>query len=124
MTVVLGLIPLPLSAYHAKAIAGFASRVLPPQHGPPVNTHTRRIWDLPRSAFELINPAWNEQLGQILANVVKDLGIKTKVHVELLKLSMLGTVAVSDYSRPNSNRKPGVFGNLVVYLPSQHEAGF
>lgn len=84
----IGLIPLPLSDYHAKAIAGFFSRILSPQPGPPSDTDTRRLWEVSCSAFELINPAWDAQLRKILDDVVKDLGIKAAVHVELVKMSL------------------------------------
>lgn len=119
----LGLITIPLSDYHTKAIAGFFSRTLPPQPGPPVDTNTRRILELPSSALELINPAWNAQLEQIVANVVKDLGIKTSVHVELCKLNLYEKDALLSNSRRDNNRKPGVFGSLVIYLSSQHDGG-
>ncbi|RDI80719.1 hypothetical protein Vi05172_g9399 [Venturia inaequalis] len=117
----LGLIPLPLSDYHAKTIVEFLSRPSPLLPEPLIDGESRQVWELPRSAFELINSAWNAQLEQILAKVVKDLGIKTKVDVDLRKLSLYETGAVFNDPHRGNFRRPGMFGSLVVFLPSQHE---
>ncbi|QDS73369.1 hypothetical protein FKW77_007170 [Venturia effusa] len=120
----LGIIPLPLSDHHAKAIIEFVSKISPPQSGMSADTVTRVAWELPCSAFELINPAWNAQLQQIVANAVVHLGVKSKVHVELHKLTLYEKDANQTISHCMSRSgKLGMFGSLEIYLPSQYEGG-
>jgi hypothetical protein len=87
-----------------------------------VDIDVRRVWQLEPSQFALRNDAWHEALTGIVDAVKHDLGIRGKVSAELYKLLVYDK---GSFFKPHrdSEKSPGMFGTLVVCLPSRHEGG-
>lgn len=87
-----------------------------------VDTDVRRVWQLEPSQFTLRNPAWSEALVSVVDAVKHEFGIRGKVTAELYKLLVYDK---GSFFKPHrdSEKIPGMFGTLVVCLPSRHEGG-
>lgn len=87
-----------------------------------VDTTVRKTWELDPSCFQCRNPAWISYLGSLAQQTVKDLGVGVDVRAELHKLLLYEEGA---FFRPHkdSEKVPGMFGTLVICLPSEHTGG-
>ncbi|KAH6625191.1 hypothetical protein C7974DRAFT_376744 [Boeremia exigua] len=92
----LGTVGLPLSIRDAKAIAS-VSKKSPFGKGDEtlVDESVRKTWDLDLTEFECCNPKWQFALQQLVSQAIQGLGVQA----------------------------PGMFGTLVVCLPSEHTGG-
>ncbi len=118
-----GPIGVPVTSRDAKRLMAKASQA-PYGRGEAtiVDTDVRRVWQLESSQFALRNAAWNEALAGVVDAVKRDLGIRGKVTAELYKLLVYEK---GSFFKPHrdSEKMPGMFGTLVVCLPSRHEGG-
>jgi hypothetical protein len=119
----IGPIGVPVAPADAKRIIGKASQA-PYGRGEAtiVDTDVRRVWQLEPSKFSLRNTAWSEALAGVVDVVKRDLGIHGKVSAELYKLLVYEK---GSFFKPHrdTEKAPGMFGTLVVCLPSRHEGG-
>ncbi len=121
-----GTIGLPLSQNDAKTIISKAQQS-PFGKGTEtiVDTTVRKSWQLDPSQFSLRNPQWIPIVGKILSEVCEALYVQAglgNVHAELYKLLLYEEGA---FFKPhqNSEKAPGMFGTLVICLPSAHQGG-
>lgn len=120
-----GSLRLPLSPDDAKAIISKA-RQSPFGKGSEtiVDTSIRKSWQLDPSQFTIQNPNWEQQIDNILSDVRSglDLGAGMKFSAELYKLLLYEEGA---FFKPHkdSEKAPGMFGTLVICLPSEHQGG-
>ena len=122
----IGRVGLPLSERDALALAqncsqgpfGKGERIL-------TDTSVRKRWELDPTQFSLRNPSWNQFIA-FLRSIVRDqLGLKCNfedVSAQLYKLLLYEEGAFSN-AHQNSEPTPGMFGTLVVCLPSHHQGG-
>ena len=85
----------------------------------------QKAWELNEGQFFLRNPTWDEQIAKLLKAAVSGLGLKadpTQVRAELHNLMLYGEGAAF-LPRQDSGKADGMFGTLVVSLPSKHEGG-
>jgi hypothetical protein len=119
-----GPIGLPLSVEMAKRIIRHAS---PYQKGSkaPVDESVQKSWELNADQFFLRNPAWTEQIQKLLKAVVPGLGLKVDPKQVRGELSNLVVHEEGAFFLPHQDSKKadGMFGTLVVSLPSKHEGG-
>ncbi len=119
----IGSIGVPVAPADAKRIIGKASQA-PYGLGEAtiVDTDVRRVWQLEPSQFALRNDAWNEALTGIVDAVKHDLGIRGKVNAELYKLLVYDK---GSFFKPHRDTEKiaGMFGTLVMCLPSRYEGG-
>src|SRR5262249_28048335 len=119
----IGSIGVPVAPADAKRIIGKA-RQAPYGLGEAtiVDTEVRRVWQLEPSKFELRNAAWSAAVAGVVDAVKGDLGIRGKVTAELYKLLVYEK---GSFFKPHRDTEkiPGMFGTLVVCLPSRHEGG-
>ncbi|KAF2209750.1 hypothetical protein CERZMDRAFT_100156 [Cercospora zeae-maydis SCOH1-5] len=89
-----------------------------------IDQSVRRTWELNRDQFRLCNPAYNAMLNHVLGKVRTELGIPqgTSIQAHAYKLLIYEQGAMF---RPHTDTEkvPGMFGTLVVCLPSAHEGG-
>ncbi|KAN0080621.1 hypothetical protein V8E54_003825 [Elaphomyces granulatus] len=121
-----GPISLPLSAEVAKKIIQ-ASHVSPYGKGSEtlVNESVRKTWELNTDQFSLRNPEWSSQLEELLQAAVSGLGLMAEpaeIKAELYKLLVYEEGAFF-LPHQDSEKVDGMFGTLVVSLPSKHEGG-
>jgi predicted 2-oxoglutarate/Fe(II)-dependent dioxygenase YbiX len=118
-----GSIGVPVVPADAKRVIGKASQA-PYGRGEAtiVDTDVRRVWQLESSQFSLRNDAWSEALAGVVDAVKRDFGIRGKVTAELYKLLVYEKGSFFKAHR-DTEKVPGMFGTLVVCLPSRHEGG-
>jgi 2OG-Fe(II) oxygenase superfamily len=121
-----GPISLPLLAETAKKIIQ-ASHVSPYGKGGKtlVDKSVRKSWELNADQFSLRNPAWSRQIEKLLQAAVSGLGLMTRpteIKAELYKLLVYEEGAFF-LPHQDSEKADGMFGTLVVSLPSKHEGG-
>ena len=121
-----GPIGLPLSTEMAKRIIQ-ASHASPYGKGSEtlVDESVRKSWELNADQFFLRNPAWTAQIEKLLKAVVPGLGLTaepTQVRAEIYKLVVYEEGAFF-LPHQDSEKTDGMFGTLVVSLPSKHEGG-
>ncbi|KAF9777670.1 hypothetical protein IL306_004346 [Fusarium sp. DS 682] len=107
-------IPLPLTDHYAEIIKGLCDAAKG------TNGTTQNIWELDRSQFDLINPAWPSCLDRIAQEITKELGFEnTFLCLENLTLQKPGPMArQSEGLEPNC-----AIGHISVCLPSEHRGG-
>lgn len=122
----IGLVGLPLSTKDAKAIIR-CSKQAPFGRGDEtvVDISVRRTWELDTSKFEIRNPAWVEYLSDLKSKAIDALGVSASpsdIRAEPYKLLLYEKDAFFKAHR-DTEKVPGMFGTLVVCLPSKHNGG-
>ncbi|KAF9879326.1 hypothetical protein CkaCkLH20_02869 [Colletotrichum karsti] len=87
-----------------------------------VDTSVRNTWELDPSQFELRSPSWTTVLRQLTTIVARDLGINAPIVAELYKLLVYEKGAMFK-AHVDTEKIPGMFGTLVICLPSPHDGG-
>ncbi|KAI9371703.1 hypothetical protein BJX61DRAFT_543396 [Aspergillus egyptiacus] len=122
-----GRIGLPVAPDIAQRIARACSlRQHAQGSGTSVNESEQTISQLDPAQFSLRNPKWHLQLRAILAQVVPSLGINiypSEVSADLHKLLLHDKNSVSSLPHHGPEEIDGMFGTLVICLPSEHDGG-
>ncbi|KAI1381983.1 hypothetical protein F4677DRAFT_11617 [Hypoxylon crocopeplum] len=87
-----------------------------------VDTSVRNTWELDASMLKFCNPQWQSFLQQLCLTVQSQLGVKSNIKAELYKMLIYETGAMFK-SHTDSIKAPGMFGTLVICLPSVHDGG-
>ena len=122
----LGIIGLPLSKHDARAVISQA-RESPFGKGDQtlVDQTVRKSWELNPTQFQTRNPAWQSAVQDIVSVAYQDFHLAcgvANVKAELYKL-LLYEEGAFFRSHQDSEKAPGMFGTLVICLPSLHEGG-
>ena len=120
-----GLVGLPLSANDARAIVSKSRKsAFGKATETRVDDSVRRTWELNPGEFSLQNPKWQEAITDIFPQVIQKLSLNRpeRIRAELHKLLLYEEGA---FFKPHqdSEKTPGMFGTLVVALPSPHQGG-
>ncbi|KAK3400751.1 hypothetical protein B0T20DRAFT_152426 [Sordaria brevicollis] len=88
-----------------------------------VDTSVRNTWELDASQFTFTDPNWPGYLQSIINDVASDLGIiNSPIRAEIYKMLLYERGAMFK-SHTDTEKVPGMFGTLVVSLPSAHQGG-
>lgn len=87
-----------------------------------VDTSVRKTWELDATSFEGQNPAWTPFLDARVKQTIADLGVQVSAHAEKYKLLLYEEGAFFKAHR-DSEKSSGMFGTLVIRLPSEHRGG-
>ncbi|KAF3009974.1 hypothetical protein E8E13_011285 [Curvularia kusanoi] len=119
----LGVVGLPLSDRDAKAIAALCKRS-PFGRGDEtvVDESVRKTWELEASQIEFRNPAWAAFEQTLVRQATTDLGVQIEASAQPYKLLLYEEGAFFKAHR-DTEKAPGMFGTLVVCLPSEHTGG-
>lgn len=83
----------------------------------------RKTWQLPASMVRIGGKTWEKTFSQLLSTVVEGLGcVEVKVFGELYKLLVYDPGGFFKAHR-DTEKAGGMFGTLVVALPSAHRGG-
>lgn len=122
----LGSIGLPLSERDAKVIVERCHQSPFGKGGETlVDTAVRKSHELNANEFSIRNPAWDPFICSLVSSAYQQLALtchRENVRAELYKLLLYEEGA---FFKPHqdSEKTPGMFGTLVVCLPSLHEGG-
>ncbi|KAH6963707.1 hypothetical protein DER45DRAFT_610045 [Fusarium avenaceum] len=118
-----GAISLPLGESHARHIVSKA-RQAPYGKGSDtiVDTAVRNTWELDPSQFTITWSGWPSYLRKICNVVAQQMGISTTVHADIYKMLLYEKGAMFK-AHTDTEKIPGMFGTLVVSLPSTHTGG-
>jgi hypothetical protein len=118
-----GSVGLPLTVRDAEAIAHICS---PSPFGKGshtvVDASVRKTWELDFTSFECRNPAWVVYLDSIVKQTIEELGVQVSTRAERYKLLLYEKGAFFK-AHKDSEKSPGMFGTLVICLPSEHSGG-
>ena len=120
-----GTIRLPLQDVDARKLVA-ASHQAP--FGKGAETHVdqsvRRTWELDHTQYHWHTPAFDSVIRKVLSNIVPRLGLPndSKVAAEKYKL-LLYEPGAHFKPHKDTEKAPGMFGTLVICLPSAHEGG-
>ena len=122
----LGIFGFPLSQREAQVIIS-KCRKSPVGKGTEtlLDDKVRKSWELNPSQFSIQNARWRTCIESLLSKVYGELGLtcgRANVRAEPYKLLVYEEGA---FFKPHqdSEKTPGMFGTMVVSLPSQHEGG-
>ena len=88
-----------------------------------VDTNVRSVWEIDAGKISFLNPAWHTLIALILNKVKEGLGIaENEVAASLYKLLIYQK---DDFfvAHKDSEKEKGMFGTLIVGLPSKHNGG-
>lgn len=90
-----------------------------------VDDTVRKCWELDHNQFSLGNPAWQTFVSSVLVHIHTKLGLscrRDRVGAEMYKLLLYEEGAFFK-AHQDSEKAPGMFGTLVISLPSYHDGG-
>ncbi|KAF2805823.1 uncharacterized protein BDZ99DRAFT_501424 [Mytilinidion resinicola] len=91
-----------------------------------VDTSARNTWEINAHDFEIINPRWSFFTDDVVLPKVFDklgeTGGRELNYAELYKMFLYEEGAMFRKQK-DTEKVPGMFGTLVIVLPSQHEGG-
>ncbi len=88
-----------------------------------VDTSVRRVWQIDAARVRISGKSWTQSLGRILAETGRGLGCEdAAIHAELYKLLVYDPGGFFLAHR-DSEKAPGMFGTLLLQLPSPHSGG-
>ncbi|KAK0724019.1 hypothetical protein B0T21DRAFT_395412 [Apiosordaria backusii] len=86
-----------------------------------VDTSVRNTWELDAAQLDL-NPQWGSTIDTACTWVAQQLGITAPVTAELYKMLIYEKGAMFK-AHTDTEKIPGMFGTLVICLPSEHQGG-
>ncbi|KAI9103107.1 hypothetical protein DFS34DRAFT_590673 [Phlyctochytrium arcticum] len=119
-----GVVPFPLTEEYAHKLID-KSRLAPFGKGEEtiVDTSVRNTWELDASQLEFMgNQEWIKTISAASTWVAAELGITSSVKVEPYKMLIYEPGALFK-PHTDTEKIPGMFGTLVICLPSEHTGG-
>ncbi|KAF2817338.1 uncharacterized protein BDZ99DRAFT_565102 [Mytilinidion resinicola] len=119
-----GPIALPLNEHDARVIVQ-ASHQAPFGKGEAtvVDESVRKTWELGHDAFEIRNAEWEGVVKDAVKDVARQIGVREgEVGAELYKM-LLYEKGAHFKAHQDSEKAPGMFGTMVICLPSPHTGG-
>lgn len=114
---------LPLNAAQASVLRGLAE---PAPYGMGTETRldetVRKCWQIDAAELRWTSPRWQKTLDALTQEVAKELGVTGKVSAEAYKLLLYDTGGFFLPHR-DTEKTPGMFGSLIISLPSRHGGG-
>lgn len=119
-----GLLSFPLAQAQIAALIAAAERA-PYGRGDQtvVDTSVRRVWQIDAAQVRISGKSWAQSQGRILAETGRGLGCEGQaIRAELYKLLVYDPGGFFLAHR-DSEKAPGMFGTLLLQLPSPHSGG-
>jgi hypothetical protein len=120
-----GVVSFPVPSAQAREIVSVAAERAPYGRGDQtlVDEDVRKVWQIAPERISLGGAGWERSLRELLAQAASDLGCDPgKVAAELYKMLIYDEGGFFAAHR-DTEKSPGMFGTLVVSLPSAHEGG-
>ncbi|KAI8958569.1 hypothetical protein F5Y11DRAFT_335777 [Daldinia sp. FL1419] len=118
-----GMINSPLQEAQAKQLVTKAHQIPCRRADQPTDdTPAPNIWELNPDQFKIRAPTWQTQLNKILVYIARKLDITSPISAELHNM-LLYEQGVMTEAHADTGDTPGMFGKLVISLPSSHSGG-
>ncbi|KAL8938341.1 MAG: hypothetical protein Q9216_003942 [Gyalolechia sp. 2 TL-2023] len=122
----IGIVRLPLSQEDANSLVQ-ASQKAPFGKGNQtlVDESVRKTWQIDAEKIQYLNSGWQRCLDQTVERVAQELGVaggSTNVRAEFYKMLLYEPGAMFK-PHQDTEKVPGMFGTLVICLPSSHTGG-
>ncbi|KAI0383698.1 hypothetical protein F5Y04DRAFT_249498 [Hypomontagnella monticulosa] len=119
----IGRIGIPLSEAQAKQLAAKCHQA-PYEEGSEtiIDRSVRNTWELDPDQFEIKAPNWQKYLDKLLEKVAEVLNVSPPISAELYKMLLYEKGAMFK-AHTDTEKIPGMFGTLVISLPSPHTGG-
>ncbi len=120
-----GTLSFPVPPAQAKAIIAAAAERAPYGRGDKtlVDETVRKVWQIPPEKLSISGKGWTVAFADIVQDVADEMGCgDASVEAEFYKLLVYDEGAFF-VSHRDSEKTGGMFGTLVVSLPSEHEGG-
>lgn len=120
-----GMLSFPVPPSQARDLMASAAERAPYGRGDRtlVDESVRNVWQIPPSKLKLGGKGWAASLDELVRRIGEDLGCEgVEVAAELYKL-LIYKKGSFFLSHRDSEKSGGMFGTLVVTLPSLHEGG-
>lgn len=118
-----GPIALPLLPAQAEALVAGADRAPYGRGGETlIDTGVRRTWQVDAAKVKLTGKKWAEDLAGVVERVRVGLAVAGAIEAQLYKLLIYDTGSFF-VSHRDTEKAPGMFGTLVVVLPSDYSGG-
>jgi len=82
----------------------------------------RKCWQIDASELRWISPRWQQALEELVEEIAEELGVEGKVTAEPYKLLLYDKGGFFLPHR-DTEKTPGMFGSLIMSLPSRHGGG-
>ncbi len=82
----------------------------------------RKCWQIDASELSWISPKWQQAMETLAGQIAQDLGVEGEVRAEPYKLLLYDKGGFFLPHR-DTEKAPGMFGTLIVSLPSRHSGG-
>ncbi|PLW11330.1 hypothetical protein PCANC_19359 [Puccinia coronata f. sp. avenae] len=87
-----------------------------------VDVSVRNTWEINGDQLHFFDPAWLHYLLDLSKRVATDLGIEAPIRLDLYKMLIYETGAMFK-AHTDTEKTPGMFGTLIICLPSVHTGG-
>ncbi len=87
------------------------------------DTTVRNTWEIDAQYISFLNPSWENHVESILKRVKKDLGLKNYIVEAHLYKMLIYEEGGFFLPHKDSEKEKGMFGSLVIGLPSAHTGG-
>ncbi|KAK0716561.1 hypothetical protein B0T21DRAFT_425871 [Apiosordaria backusii] len=87
-----------------------------------VDTTVRNTWELDASQFSFRDPKWGHYIQALVQEVAKSMGVVGTIKAEIYKMLVYEEGAMFK-PHTDTEKIPGMFGTLVIALPSPHQGG-
>ncbi|KAA1088992.1 hypothetical protein PGT21_003204 [Puccinia graminis f. sp. tritici] len=87
-----------------------------------VDLSVRNTWELNGDQLRFLDPAWQSYLLDLSKRVATSLGVQGLIRLELYKMLIYEKGAMFK-PHTDTERTPGMFGTLIICLPSMHVGG-
>lgn len=121
----IGTVAFPFQPGQAAEVISKAAEIAPYGRGDRtlIDTNIRKVWQLGTERFTLAGKAWEHAFEKLITKVTRELGcVPGGVKAELYKLLIYDEGGHFTAHR-DTEKSPGMFGTLVVSLPSAHTGG-
>ena len=116
-------VALPLPAAQARELVSIAQKAAFGRgEDTVVDENVRKAWKIPGARCRFDNAAWAPALSRLVERARQELGVVPRVRAELHDLLVYEAGGHFSPHR-DSEKQPGMFGTLVVTLPSAHTGG-
>ncbi|KAI7954232.1 hypothetical protein MJO28_006779 [Puccinia striiformis f. sp. tritici] len=111
---------LPLSEGHVRQLIAKAHQV--PSGRADETTTDGAVWEVTRDELFFLEPAWQGYLVDLSRQVAAELGVDEPIRLDFHRMLIMETGAMLK-PRTDTERTPGMFGTLVICLPSPYTGG-